>query len=210
MSAEVAIAEDFKRLLAALSQEKRKELGSEFAFVFEAPENSAKPASGKRKAGQERSDKEKEEINRLREEVNVQEDRIEHLRQQISELERAAEEKAVAADAAALEAELGRAESPVEEEAPPPRFASIMTKMVPHAKEDPLSGLDDGDSRDKVALKLLAEAAAQQRIEEEVEEEDPEEEDRDPADATTDSAGVGAGAENSMSEGAAPPEADPD
>merc|ERR1712187_422182 len=99
MPPEVAIAEDFKRLLAALAPEKRKELGKEFAFVFENPDDGKTNTRNLRRGGeQERKARaEKEAIEKLRAEVQKQEDHIQNLRQQISEIDKTALHSIIAA-----------------------------------------------------------------------------------------------------------------
>mmetsp|Transcript_126852 Transcript_126852/g.237079 ORF Transcript_126852/g.237079 Transcript_126852/m.237079 type:complete len:506 (-) Transcript_126852:57-1574(-) len=98
---EVAIAEDFKRLLAVLAPDKRKGIGKELAVVLKtssvAPGGKQKKEQKMRLSQIARVDQaqaaEEAEINRLQSEVNAQEERIRELKEEISVLEKEEEEQ---------------------------------------------------------------------------------------------------------------------
>lgn len=97
LTPEVAIAQDFKRLLAVLPPEKRKAIGQELNDVLShdllSPSGAgSSPNRGQRKktmfkGTQEVDMEEQAQAERLREEVKKQEQRIAELRQEIADLE---------------------------------------------------------------------------------------------------------------------------
>jgi len=91
---EVAIAKDFKRLLAVLAPEKRKLIGQELSFVMDPGASGAGKGGGKgdkdrkRKPQQSNANQEEQEkLRNLKEEVTQQEERIRALREDIASLE---------------------------------------------------------------------------------------------------------------------------
>lgn len=87
LTPEVALAEDFKRLLAALPPEKRKVIGKELATLLMAP---ASPTQPKSKAKRESNEEGNRILAQLRQEVQTQEDRIHELVGQIEALDASA------------------------------------------------------------------------------------------------------------------------
>mmetsp|Transcript_44188 Transcript_44188/g.140764 ORF Transcript_44188/g.140764 Transcript_44188/m.140764 type:complete len:416 (-) Transcript_44188:161-1408(-) len=91
---EVAIAEDFKRLLAVLAPDKRRTIGKELAVVLEGPSKAARSAvaaiTGAPRLSaevQEVAEEDTEALEQLKAEVNQQEERIAELRAEIARFE---------------------------------------------------------------------------------------------------------------------------
>lgn len=88
MPAEVAIAEDFKRLLAVLAPEKRKHIGTEIGPVMQVGIKDTKFKKSRSKAGTDLMQKtQTENVDRLHGEVQEQEAYMVKLREEIAELE---------------------------------------------------------------------------------------------------------------------------
>jgi len=106
ISPDVAIAEDFKRLLSTIGPEKRIEMGQELASVIEvvaqspgAKERAVEPKGGA-KSSQARA-KESRALHALQEEIRGQEERIRQLRKEILAEEAAGDSSSAAREAAA-------------------------------------------------------------------------------------------------------------
>mmetsp|Transcript_39732 Transcript_39732/g.84809 ORF Transcript_39732/g.84809 Transcript_39732/m.84809 type:complete len:576 (-) Transcript_39732:122-1849(-) len=90
---EVAIAEDFKRLLAVLAPEKRTLIGKELAFIMEAgPDvapkakaNGRRPSKTEKKPEAEKEEQDAKEA--LRAEIHAQEERIRAMKAEVHRLE---------------------------------------------------------------------------------------------------------------------------
>lgn len=126
---EVAIAEDFKRLLAVLAPEKRKGIGKELSFIMDPPKERSSSGANKQQSrrytGNNESDgaesrgsqNEQQVVESLKTEVRQQEERIRELREEISTLEHhqaGVEGREAAAAAAAAQSRAGA--NPDEEE----------------------------------------------------------------------------------------------
>jgi chromosome segregation ATPase len=98
VSPEVAVAEDFKRLLAVLAPEKRQAIGKELMYVLKTASISTKPEKPKRKGSKtrlsqivaegQRQAEEEAKLAALQEEVHQQEKEIKDLKETVQMLER--------------------------------------------------------------------------------------------------------------------------
>lgn len=83
---EMAIAEDFKRLLSAFTPDKRKAIGKELSSLLAGVSSAS--SSHKRSMGEKgTTDNDEARIGMLQVEIAAQEKQIEHLKRQIEQLE---------------------------------------------------------------------------------------------------------------------------
>merc|ERR1712232_1194113 len=86
MPAEVAVAEDFKRLLAVLAPDKRKLIGADIGPVMQVTAKESKK-KGRFNKGDDSSSKTTENVDRLHAQVQEQEAYIARLKEEIAALE---------------------------------------------------------------------------------------------------------------------------
>lgn len=148
---EVAIAEDFKRLLAVLPPDKRRLIGQELGPIIdvnnEKQGQQGKNAKKKKPRMRVETGEEQAELKQLQDEVKKQEDRIRELREEICRVEMAkvaaaeADEKAAVAAAAAEKRGFIRGEADQgaagDEDAPPGVSFELGLDMLRMAKERP-------------------------------------------------------------------------